>query len=407
MRVLLLNQYYAPDEAATAQLLADVGEGFAAAGDAVTVVCGDRGYADPARRYPRRESIGGVDVRRVRGTGFGRGTTIGRLLDYATFTFAAARAAWRAPAPDRVLSLSTPPWIAWLGAWIARRRGAASVFWVMDVYPDVAVELGTLPGGSFRARLLGTFADRALAAADRVVTLDAAMADRLRARVDRPIEVVSNWADGDAIRPRPRDGHPLREAWDWTDRFVVMYSGNLGRAHDFETLLGAMDVLKDDRRILFAFVGDGPRRAELRAEIERRGLVAEFRPYQPRASLGDSLTAADVHLITLKDGLVGTVAPSKLYGVLAAGRPVLYVGPAAGETPRLVDEAEIGFSIRCGDAAGLAEAIRAAADGAFDVASAGARARAAFEEAFTKSRGLRRLRAIVEHADGPETGAPG
>ena len=154
MRIVLLNQYFAPDEAATAQLLADLGQGLAAAGHDVVAICSRRAYENPGLRYSGRERLRGVEVRRVRTTGFGRGSAIGRSLDYLTFVAGATLALLLRRRPDLVLSLSTPPLVAFVGLALARLRRARSVYWVMDVYPELAFRLGVLRSGSLAGRLL-------------------------------------------------------------------------------------------------------------------------------------------------------------------------------------------------------------------------------------------------------------
>ncbi len=397
MRVVLLNQYYAPDSAATAQILADLGEGLAADGHEVSAVCSSRAYDDPVVRYPRRETIRGVAVRRTWTTGFGRASSIGRVLDYLTFVAGAARLLLLRRRPDVVVSLSTPPLVAVLGCLLARVRGARSIYWVMDVYPDLAFELGVMRPGSIVGGLFRRISRYALRASDAVVALGETMASRLcDLRGAMPV-VIHNWADGELIRPRPAAAHPLREQWGWTDKFVVLYSGNLGLAHEFETVIRAARSLSDHPEILFAFVGDGPRRPEVEAQVRRLGLAnVEFRGYQAREQLGQSLTAGDLHLVTLRERMPGLLVPSKIYGILAAGRPTVYVGPDEGEIAEIIRAGDCGVRIATGDDDGLAEAIlRCAGDEVFCLEK-GRRARRLFDERFTKQHGLRAFQRLIQ-----------
>jgi len=397
VRVVLLNQYYAPDSAATAQILADLGAGLAAQGHDVAAVCSNRAYADPSCRYAARETIDGVEVRRTRTSGFGRGSHLGRLLDYGTFLLGASRVLLFQRRPDVVVSLSTPPMVAALGLALARLRRARSVYWVMDVYPDLAFELGALRRGSLAGRLLTRCAVGLLRRSDRVVALGETMAERLREHGARNVVVVHNWADDEAIRPRPLEGHPLRLEWGWHDRFVVLYSGNMGLAHEFETTLDAAALLADDPRILFAFVGQGPRRAEVEERARERGLTnVEFRPYVPRELLGRSLSSGDLHLVTLRQRMPGLLVPSKIYGILAAGRPTLYVGPDEGEIVDILRTADCGVRVGIGDAERLAELIAAyAADGRRGE-DEGGRARRLFEQRFTRRHGVREFARLLD-----------
>ena len=397
MRIVLLNQYYAPAEAPTAQLLADLAEHLVQHGHRVRVVCSRRSYPDPSQVFSKRETIGGVEVRRTWTTGFGRGRRLGRVIDYLGFMIGAGFALAFERRADVVVSLTTPPLLAGLGLVAARLRGARAVCWVMDVYPDLAFVLRALGRHSPVGRVLAAVARATLRRSDCAIALGETMAARLRAAGARRVEVVHNWADGEAIRPGLAAASPLRRAWGWDERFVVQYSGNLGLVHDFDTALEAARLLQDEPRVLFAFVGEGPRRTQLETEAARRGLRnVEFRPHVAREELGACLTAGDVHLLTLLDGVEGLVVPSKIYGILAAGRPTLYVGPAAGEAAEILRQGDCGVRIAVGDAAGLAEAVRVyLADGSRR-AEHGRRARALFEERFTKARALEAHRRVLE-----------
>ena len=265
MRILLLNQYYAPDEAATAQLLADVGGELARVGHEVTAIMGNRGYGDPSRRYVGRERIDGVDVRRARTTGFGRGSGIGRAVDYLTFL---AGAAWRLMTmrrPDVIVALTTPPMVGLLAGIVGKVRRTRVVLWSMDVYPDVAYELGAIRERSIAGRIVKRLAELTHSMPDTVVALGETMGELLLERGARRVEVIHNWSDGDAIEPRPVEGHPLREEWGWVGRFVVMYSGNMGLAHEFGTVLEGVRRGLDET--LVAFVGGGPRRGEIEGVV--------------------------------------------------------------------------------------------------------------------------------------------
>jgi glycosyltransferase involved in cell wall biosynthesis len=229
---------------------------------------------------------------------------------------------------------------------------------------------------------------------------------------------IHNWADGDAIRPIDPSASALRSEWGWDERFVVLYSGNMGLAHEFETALDAAALLADEPKVLFSFLGGGPRRDEIERGVRERGLAnVELRPYVARERLGESLTAGDVHLVSLRPSLAGMLVPSKIYGILAAGRPTLYVGPPVGEIadiigagacgtrvapgPPVGEIADIigagacGTRVAPGDARELADAVRGYLRDDARVKLEGRRARALFEERFTKERGLREFAALL------------
>lgn len=377
-------------------MLADLGAGLARAGHSVTAICSNRSYADPSRTYPRRDLIDGVAVERVSITGFGRRNVMGRATDYLIFFIRAAWHLLRVRKPGVIISLTTPPMIALLGAIIARIRGAKSVLWSMDVYPQVVYELGGVRRESLAGRALWLLSRVTLRAQDLVIALGEQMGERLEESGARRVAVIHNWADETQIKPVASSSSALRREWGWRDRLVVAYSGNLGLAHEFDTVLAAAERLRADSRILFAFIGAGPRLHAVEQDVARRQLQnVEVRKPVAREALQDSLSAADVHLITLRPSVAGLLVPSKIYGILAAGRPSLYVGPSEGEIYEILSAGECGTRIANGDVDGLVNAILAYRDDADLRAAQGRRARELFDKRFTKQRGLEQFAAVL------------
>ena len=397
MRILLLNQYYAPDEAATAQVLADLGAALAAQGHIVTAICCDRSYADPSRKYPRREQIDGVQARRIRTSGFGRGNALGRTLDYFSFVAGAIIAMLRVERPDIIISLTTPPMIGLAGVFVARLRGGKAILWSMDVYPDILYALGAIKKGSIAGRALQMASSATVRSQDAVVALGDSMAARLRIAGARRVEVVHNWSDENAVLPTRSSESRLRREWGWNNRFVILYSGNLGLAHEFETVLAAADRLRNDPEILFAFVGAGPRLSYVERRRDELQLPnVDIRRPVERSVLSDSLAAGDLHLITLKSGVPGLLVPSKIYGILAAGRPSLYIGPPEGEVFEILRGGRCGTCIDNGKVDVLVAAIQSYRSNAVLCAEEGKRARGLFEQQFTKRRAMAQFRAVLE-----------
>jgi glycosyltransferase involved in cell wall biosynthesis len=247
--------------------------------------------------------------------------------------------------------------------------------------------------------VLGVISRFVLRRSDAVVALGETMGARLESSGAKNVTVVHNWADGDAIRPRPMENHPLRSEWDWGDRFVVLYSGNMGMAHEFDTALSAAEKLAEHEEIRFAFIGDGPRRREVEDEALRRGLNnVEFRPYVERARLGESLTSADVHLVTLRARMPGLLVPSKIYGILAAGRPTLYVGPDEGEIADILRRGDCGCRVPIGGVDALCRAILEYCRNDRLRDAEGERARRLFDERYTREHGLRAFHELIEAA---------
>jgi colanic acid biosynthesis glycosyl transferase WcaI len=405
-RIFLFNRFYAPDLSATSQLAGDLAAHLVGEGFEVHAVAGARAY-DGAGGLAREEVIAGVRVHRVRAPAFGRAGLIGRALAYLWLYVAFAWRAWRMlRRGDIALVLTDPPLLLVpLGA-VARWRGARVVNWLQDLYPEVAYKLRVgpfaAPGGRLLFRALAALRDHALRGAARNVVIGARMGRMLAQTLPAARTVIiPNWADDEAIRPMPAPNHPLRALWGLEGKFALAYSGNLGRAHDWTTLLDAADLLRARDDIAFLLIGDGFHRASLRRAAEARGLGERFRfvAYQMRERLALSLTAADAHWACLRPELEGCIVPSKVYGVAAAGRPCLFIGAADGEVGGMVREFSCGLQIDMGDARGLADAIQRLADDVALRALMGENARRMIDERFSKAAALARfteeLRAVA------------
>jgi colanic acid biosynthesis glycosyl transferase WcaI len=301
-----------------------------------------------------------------------------------------------------VVAKTDPPLISVVAAVVVQLRGAGLVNWCQDLFPEIARSLGVRGAGGPFGWLLQALRNWSLNSANANVVLGDEMAQRLRAEGVRAnaIQVIHNWADGSSIRPCSDEaGDELREAWGLKGKFVVAYSGNMGRAHEFGTILDTAAALKDTHEIAFLFVGGGSRQAWMVTEGKRRRLEnVSFQPYQPRERLADSLCVADAHLVSLHPELEGLVVPSKFYGIAAAGLPTLYVGDPDGEIGRLVREARCGFAVRPGQSGLLAEHIRELAADPRRVSEMGANARTLFEGCFDKPIAMAKWRAALEGA---------
>lgn len=397
-RIIFINRFFHPDLAPTAQLLADVVEalGVAATENAATqnaalevhVVASRQAYTDPRADLPRQGRFHGALVHRCWSTRFGRKGLAGRALDSLSFMLAASWRLLRLARPgDVVVAKTDPPLIASLAALVCRLRGARLVNWVQDLFPDVAVSLGVIRPRSPAHRLLSALRDTALRQASMNVALGPRMAGRIAAcGVDpRRIHVRHNWVDSALVAPLDRADNPLRAAWGLSGRFVVGYSGNFGRVHEFETILEAARLLANDFGVCFLFIGQGARLKRLKVRIGELGLSnIVFQDYQPRERLRESLAAADAHLVSLLPDMEGCVVPSKFYGVAAAGRPTLFVGAPDGEIARLLSLHDCGLTSSPGDAEALAGHIRHLAANPEEAARLGQNARAATDELYAK-----------------------
>ncbi len=382
-RVIFVNRVYWPSTEATAQLLTDLSEGLAARGWPVHVIA--TGETAGARH--------GVTIHRT-GAGETHGGMLSRAWNFHRFQSAARRQLQTMAQPGDVLvAMTDPPMLGAHLAPAAAALGLPLVLWVQDIYPEIAaVHFG--PAAALALSALRHRRDRTWRQARACVTLGPDMASAIARRVVDParIPLIPNWAPRELHEPaRPADSAERRRAWGVDGKFVVAYSGNLGRVHEFETVLDAAERLCSRTDIVFLLIGRGPRLEAVAAAARRRRLAnVRLLPPEPRERLGAALAAADAHLVTLRPEYASLVYPSKLAGVLAAGRPALFVGPPAGDIARLLETNSCGATFRPGDAALLADTIaRWQADPEL-LRRLGAAARATYLQAFTFEAALAR-----------------
>lgn len=346
------------------------------------VVTGKSYYTNDAGKLSKRDKFGDVAVRRVGSLRVFNRSILGRILNYIAFHILASFEVFRiVRRGDVVVCLTDPPLLnVTLAIPLALRR-AKLVNWIQDIFPEVAIAIDF--GGPLKpiAKLLEAPRNRAWRRAAQNVVIGQRMAQFLKEKrvPEERILTIQNWTDEDQVKPFVGRENHLRAEWGLTDRdLVVMYSGNLGRAHDIDTVIDAIQHLAKIGRsdIKFVFVGGGAKVAKLSKLIGKHNLdTVRFFDYQPRARLSESLSVGDVHWISLIPELEGLIVPSKFYGICAVGRPSLFIGDHKGELGVLLRDQQCGWTISQGDATGLADKLCALADARDQLDRAGASAR--------------------------------
>lgn len=361
LRLVFVNRFFYPDHAATSQLVSDLAFKCVEWGYEVAAVTSRQRYDDPSARLPDLEMVNGVRIVRVSGTHFGRHSGAARLFDYASFLQGARKKLGEMVERRTVVVTKTdPPMLGMFLAPVVSGRGGILVNWLQDVFPETLTALH--PGPVFRLGLapLRFLRNRGLRKAVLTVVIGRRMRDYLLAEGLRAgrLAVIRNWPY-DSVKTGSGEEAVVRERWGLGDRFVVGYFGNLGRVHEYETVLGAMMAVESDPTIVFLFVGGGALLEKLKEKVAEHGLRNfVHRDYVAREELPAALRVADVHLVVLRPELEGFVVPSKFAGVVAAGRPVLYIGDPGGEIGTVVKKEQCGQVVAVGDSEGLARGIR-------------------------------------------------
>ena len=394
-RLIFINRVYWPSTAATAQLLTDLAEGLAARGWSVHVIT----TGDSSTRH------NGVTIHRT-GPGEQHGGMLSRALNYRRFQRAARRQLASVARPgDIVVPMTDPPMLGAATARQALAQGARVVHWIQDIYPEIAtVHFGPVAG--FLLSPLRSSRNSAWLSARACVTLGQ---DMRQAVIDQGVategvSLIPNWAPSELHVPAdPAAVAACRSRWGVGDKFVVAYSGNLGRVHEFGTVLQAAVSLRDNPSVAFLFIGAGAKFDEIRIAVRNHRLDnIRLLPPEPRENLAASLAAADAHLVTLQPRYAALVFPSKLAGVLAAARPVLFVGPPGGDIARLLQQEDCGATLAPGEAAGLAGTITRWQGDAALLACLGSNARAVYERQFTFDRALAQWENVLRRCSGPQ-----
>ena len=358
VRLIFVNRFFFPDESATSLMLTDLVFSLESEAFERHAISSRSQYAGGVAAPPRFEQIDGVLIHRMPALEAAQSSLVMRTVNFAIFFVCSFFTVLRIARRDDVIVCLTDPPLGNLACLVAARiKRARLVNWVQDIYPEVVTRLGYGSETNWAFKLITSMRNKCWRAADANVVLGERMAEHLRSCTAPParIHVIGNWAEEEALAPLAPEANPLRAQWGYgTGDCVIGYSGNLGRAHDIATVLRAVEMLaeRQDKSLRFLFIGGGAKNDELRRRATDLPQV-EFRDYQPRAQLRESLGVPDIHWLSLSPTLEGLIVPSKFYGAAAVGRPVIFIGDPSGEIPRLIALGQCGRSFLPGQSAEL------------------------------------------------------
>ncbi len=391
--LLVISQVYVPDPASVGQHIADAAEAMAARGYDVSVLTSSRGYEDAREKFPRRERRSEVDVIRLPFASFGKRSLAHRMLGQCIFLLQVIARGLLARRLAGILVSTSPPMASFAAVVIGLVRRVPLTYWLMDMNPDQVLAMGRVSIRNPLVWAMRRLNRRIFARAANVVVLDRFMAERVERqyKVGGRMEILPPWPHVAAAHLTGfHDGthNPFVTEHKLAGRFVVMYSGNHSLASPVTTLVEAALRMKDDPRFVFVFVGGGIGKRAVEKAIERhRPANMLSLPYQPLERLRFSLSAADLHVVTLGDDMVGIIHPCKIYGAMAVGRPVLLIGPRPSHAADIIERLGIGWRIDHGNVEGamaLLQQIRAMPQ--TELAAIGVRAREAVQQDYNKER---------------------
>ena len=405
-KVIFVNRFFYPDQSATSQILTDLAFFLAEESHEVHVITSRNMVTGKADQLRRNEIISKVTVHRVGLLAVQSPGLVSRSLNFISFYgFAALQLIKHATDHCIVVVKTDPPLLSVWAWWLLRARRVRIINWLQDVYPEVAIRFGVRFTRGRVGKLLMRLRDRSLRNATVNVVLGSRMAAYIESRgVPRAsIRIIPNWVDDRAIRPVELGVNPLRERWGLANKFVVGYSGNLGRVHEFETVLAAAGRLSGRQDLCFLFIGGGFLYAGLKEELRRRVLdkLVIFMPHQDQSELANSLSVPDVHWVSLRPEFEGLIVPSKFYGIAAAGRGAIAITDADGEIAQLVNTYKCGAVIRPGDGDALADLLQKMIGDRALGAEWGRNARSMLDAHFSRAQALDRWSKLIRSLDEP------
>ncbi|OGU25937.1 MAG: hypothetical protein A2X66_03905 [Ignavibacteria bacterium GWA2_54_16] len=341
-----------------------------------------------------------VHIHRCAATTLNKDVLFFRLLNLFTISVSLFfNALWRIRQGDVVLVVTNPPTLPFVAFLACKLRRAELILRIEDVYPDAMVAAGMVKPNSLIVRFLNALHRSLYRHADRVVALGRDMLRLVHRKLGveaTNVSIITNWADSDQIVPLDRNTNPLLEKLGLKGKFVIQYSGNMGRTHDLGVLIRCARSLQQDRAIHFLFIGTGAKELWLRKTTRDLGLEnVTILPPQPRTELALSLNACDLSVISFVAGMSGVSVPSRMYNILSAGKPILAIADADSELAHVIREAAVGWLVHPGAEEKAVQAIREAVSNRALLAEMSQRALALVLKKYTKVQVMEQYRILV------------
>ena len=386
-KIWLVSELYYPEETSTGYFLTKIAEGLAEH-NPVNVLCSQPTYSGRGSRAPLKETHKRVNIHRCWSTVFDKDFFPARIINLFTITLSIFIASLKQFKKDNLVFVVTnPPLLPFVVFIACAVRKSKSCLIIHDVYPEVLAATKLADSDSFLFKAIGGLTRYLYKRMSVIVVLGRDMAVLVQKKLNSrhpPVQIIHNWGDVDFVKPIKREAHPLLEDLGISKKFVIQYSGNIGRTHGIAQILSCAEHFLNNPLFHFIFIGFGGKKNWLAREISRRSLSNVIQmDYRPRSELPMYLTACDIGIISFVKGMVGVSVPSRMYNVMAAGKPIVAIAEADSELACVVSEEKIGWVVSPGDTDGLNKVIREAQGDRDQLEKMGQRARSIAESKYS------------------------
>lgn len=351
MKILILSEFFYPDKSSTPKVLTELAEDLVEYGLEVDVITSKASYKGENKDLKNNEVYNDIKIKRIKSTRLNRNCYIGRILNYVTFLLSTLLSILNKNDYDCMLTVSNPPVLPIIGYIVNKLKGKPYVYLLHDIYPDIAVKVGAINEGGLVFKLISFLNKKIFGNAEKIIVLGKDMKQNLLDKnvSSEKIEIITNWADKSKIYKENKDNTFSREE-KINKTFNIVYTGNIGRFHDIETILDSALKLKCKTNIKFIFVGDGYKKQLIEDYIEKHELKnINILGYKYGEVYNQLLNASDLFITTLAKGIEGLGVPSKTYSYLAAGKPIIAIMDKSSEIGNLVEEKRLGIRVDSGD----------------------------------------------------------
>lgn len=402
-RIWLVSELYYPEETSTGYYITKIAEGLAQHFE-VHVLCGQPAYFNRGVRAPRRETHQGVDIQRCLGTTLDKNVMLYRLLNLVTLSLSIFfRALFQFKHGDEVLVVTAPPSFPFLTALACRLRGATYLLLIHDNYPEILIAVKNVSPRAFIVRVMNWMNKRLYRGAAKIIVVGRDMKELLTEKLDGDdtrIVTIPNWAELERVDPAPREENTLLKELGLSEKFVMLYVGNMGYANDLESIMWSAQQLAGRDGFHFLFIGNGVKRRWLEATVKKHSLRnVTILPPRPRDEQRIFLNACDIAIISLVKRMWGVSMPSRTYNTLASGKPMIGIADETSELARVIEEEQVGWLVPPGNQELLLKAILEAQSCPQQLALMGGRARLAAEKKYSLAKAVEDYLAVFQIKD--------